>query len=84
MPMCRDLPEQQRMELYAALQSKISEEAQAMYEIVSARSDTPVEKDSYIEQFKGEWFSLLCLWTENSVPSKFVRESLSAGYVIGK
>lgn len=84
MSYCQDLPEIQRMEFYVLMQHKANDEAKRMYDVAVSRinSQIPHEKESYRDQFKGEWFSLLCLWMENKVKNEFVRDCLAAGHVI--
>jgi hypothetical protein len=84
MSYCQDLKEINRMELYVLMQHKANVEAKNMYETLLSRmaSQTEQKKETYLTQFKGEWFSLLCLWIESKVTNKFVRECLSAGHVI--
>jgi hypothetical protein len=84
MPYCQDLPELERVDLYVLMQKKANEEAQHMKKILLSRmaSQTEQPKESYLTQFKGEWFSLLCLWMENKVTNEFVNECLKAGHVI--
>ena len=84
MSYCQELTDVERMELYVLMQHKANDEAQKMYEILLARtaSQTEEKQETYLTQFKGEWFSLLCLWMESKATNEFVRECLAVGHVI--
>ena len=59
MSYCQDLPEIERLEFYVLMQHKANDEAKRMYDIAVSRINirTDNKKESYSEQFKGEWFS---------------------------
>ena len=72
------------MELYVLMQHKANDEAKQMYETLLSRQTSQVEpkEETYLYQFKGEWFSLLCLWIESKATNEFVRDCLAADHVM--
>ena len=84
MSYCQELTDVERMELYVLIQDMANIEAKNMYEVLLSRTTAQLDekKETYLTQFKGEWFSLLCLWMESKATNEFVRECLAAGHVI--
>ncbi len=80
----KDLTEEKRLDLYMKLQHKVNDEAKTLQKSVSSRSGDEPKKELYSDQFKGEWFSLMCLWIENKATNEFVNESLEVNHVVLK
>lgn len=66
------LNDQRALEIYNELNSKISEEAQAMYCANKKRAGC----------YKGVWFELQSLWLDDKVPNFHVTDCLRVGQVL--
>ena len=76
-----DLDAARQNKIYEALNSHVSEEAQALYEAALKVAKTRKKKLRCSGQYIGRWYPLLDAWMRGKVSNIEVRDALSLGWV---
>lgn len=67
--------------LYLAIEGKVREEANCMYNEALRKAKTAKQKKACAGQYIGRWYPLLNAWMQGEVSNLAVRDALRVGFV---